>query len=151
MIMVLSSVVGLFYSTPGLVTAVSFAIHLCLIRNNLKKLRRKKKTLGTNNYGSINQRRTHRTTAYTSYGISETCNTEYLPVSENEEDTRFLFRKSSENLLFFLISFKDVVYRVLLDVHHRICLILSIAHSLLCLCILYFILHVTTDSILPGL
>ena len=41
------------------------------------------------NYGSINLRRTHRTTAYTSEGISETCNTEYLPVSESGEVTRF--------------------------------------------------------------
>ena len=59
-----SSEVGLFFSTPGLVTAVSFAFNLCLIRKNLKWLRSKKKTLGTNK--SINQRHTHCTTVYTS-------------------------------------------------------------------------------------
>ena len=92
------NVVHTLYSIPALVSALSFAMHLCFIRKNLKKLRSKKNTLGTNNYRSINQHRTHRTTAYTSYGISETCNTEYLPVSENEEDTRFLLRKDNEIL-----------------------------------------------------
>ena len=75
--------------SSGLVSSLSFALHLCFIRKNLKKLRSKKKTTGMINYGSINLRRTHRTTAYTSEGISETCNTEYLPVSESGEVTRF--------------------------------------------------------------
>ena len=89
------NVVRALDSTPGLMSALSFAIHLCFIRKNLKKLKDKKRTPGTTNYRS---HRTHRTTAYTSEGISETCNTEYLPVSENEEDTRFLLRKDNEIL-----------------------------------------------------
>ena len=83
----------LLYHIPGLFCAVSFALHLCIIRKSLNKLRGKKRT--TSYYGSLH--RTHRTTAFTSEGISETCNTEYLPVSENEEDTRFLLRKSNQD------------------------------------------------------
>ena len=73
--------------TLGLVSSLSFALHLCLIRKN--KLQDKKKSSGTTNYGSVHQcRHTHRTTAFTSEGISETCNTEYLPacVSESREE-----------------------------------------------------------------
>ena len=67
------------------------------IRNNLSKLRDKKKARhdNINDYGTTNQHRTHRTTAYTTEGISETCNTEYVVVSENEEDTRFLQQKNN--------------------------------------------------------
>ena len=79
-------VFALYSGIPELISPLSFALHLFFIRKKLKKLRSKKRT--------INQH-THRTTVFTSYGISETCNTEYLPVSENEEDTRFLTRKSN--------------------------------------------------------
>ena len=80
------------FSLPGLVCAVSFALHLCFIRNKLKKLRDKRRTSGTSNYGSFHRR----TPAYTSEGISETCNTEYVVLSENEEDTRFLLKRSDQ-------------------------------------------------------
>ena len=86
----------IFMSIPGLLSALSFALHLFFIRNNLSKLRGKKKAQDNmNDYGTINQHRTHRTTAYTTEGISETCNTEYVVVSENEEDTRFLQQKNN--------------------------------------------------------
>ena len=85
----------ILYSILGLFCALSFALHLCFIRKNLKKLRSKKRTLGTTNYKSVNLRRTHHTTAYTSEGISETCNTECPLLSENEEDTRFLLKKNN--------------------------------------------------------
>ena len=81
------SVVRALCSIPGLVSALSFAVHLCFIRKNLKRLRGKKKTTK-----SVNLHRTHCTTAYTSEGISETCNTECPLLSENEEDTRFLLK-----------------------------------------------------------
>ena len=87
----------ILYSTPGLFCALSFALHLCFIRKNLKKLRGKKRTPSTTIYRSINQHRTHRIqSVYTSEGISvQTCDTaEHLPVnSENEEDTTVSPRK----------------------------------------------------------
>ena len=83
---------NIFYCTPGLVYALSFALHLWLIRKNLKKLRGKKKSFG---YGSF-QHCTHRATAFTSEGMSETCNTEHVVVNESEEDTRFLLRNISK-------------------------------------------------------
>ena len=75
----------------GLLNAVCFALHLFFIRKNLKKLRGKKKA--SRSY----QHRTHRTTVYTSEGISETCNTVSPFVSESEEDTRYLLRKSNRS------------------------------------------------------
>ena len=85
-------------SIPGLLSALSFALHLFFIRNNLSKLRGKKKAWqdNINNYGTTNHHRTHRTTAYTTEGISETCNTEYVVVSESEEDSRFLQQKNNQ-------------------------------------------------------
>ena len=78
----------------GLLNAVCFALHLFFIRKNLKKLRAKKKASRTaNSY----QHRTHRTTVYTSEGISETCNTISPFVNESEEDTRYLLRKSNQS------------------------------------------------------
>ena len=82
--------------TVGLVSFLSFALHLCFIRKNLEKLRGKKRTSTTTNYGSVHQCRTHRTTAYTSEGISETCITEYLPVSESEEDELFILQNNNQ-------------------------------------------------------
>ena len=75
----------------GLLNAVCFALHLFFIRKNLKRLRGKMKPSRTANY---NQHRTHRTTVYTSEGISETCNTVSPLVSESVEDTRYLLRKA---------------------------------------------------------
>ena len=78
----------------GLLNVVCFALHLFFVRRNLKKLRGKKKESRTTNY---NQHRTHRTTVYTSEGISETCNTVSPFVNESEEDTRYLLRKSNQS------------------------------------------------------
>ena len=64
------------YSIPGLdVSALSFALHLFFIRKKLKKPR-----------GRITDTiacRTHRTTVFTSEGISETCNTVCSQLSES--------------------------------------------------------------------
>ena len=80
---------AILYGIPGLVCAVSFALHLCFIRKNLKKLRGKKKAPRII---------IHRTAVFTSEGISASCNTEHLPVSEDEEDSRLLLQKSDINL-----------------------------------------------------
>ena len=60
---------------------------------NLKKFRGWKKAPQTTGYGSV-QRRTYHVESFTSEGISETCNTEHVAVSEDEEDTRYLLRKN---------------------------------------------------------
>ena len=86
---ILSALVAL-----GLLNAVCFALHLFFIRKNLKKLQGKKKASRTANY---NQHHTHRTTVYTSEGISETCNTESPLLSESVEDTRYLLQKSNRS------------------------------------------------------
>ena len=86
---ILSALVAL-----GLLNAVCFALHLFFIRKNLKKLQGKKKASRSANYI---QHRTHRTTVYTSKGISETCNTVSPLVNESEEDTRYLLRKSNQS------------------------------------------------------
>ena len=78
----------------GLLNVVCFALHLFFIRKNLKRLRGKKKASRTANFI---QHRTHRTTVYTSEGISETCNTVSPFVNESEEDTRYLLRKSNQS------------------------------------------------------
>ena len=84
---------NVLYGIPGLFSALSVALHLFLIRNRLKIKRRKAIC-----YGTVNQQRcTYGTAVYTSEGMSETCNTEYTPVSENEEDTRFLLQKNINN------------------------------------------------------
>ena len=81
---------NVLYGIPGLFSALSVALHLFLIRNRLKNKRRKAIC-----YGTVNQQRcTYGTAVYTSEGMSETCNTEYTPVSENEEDTQFLLQKN---------------------------------------------------------
>ena len=86
---ILSAIVAL-----GLLNVVCFALHLFFIRKNLKRLRGKKKASRTANFI---QHRTHRTTVYTSAGISETCNTVSPFVNESEEDTRYLLRKSNQS------------------------------------------------------
>ena len=82
------------FGAPGLIYALSFALHLFFIRKNLKKFRGKRKAPRTTGYGSV-QRRTYHVESFTSEGISETCNTEHVVVSEDEEDTRFLLRKNN--------------------------------------------------------
>ena len=78
----------------GVFSSLLFALHLFFVRKNLGRLRGNKRSLRTTNYGSVYQRRTHRTAVFTSVRISETCNTEYLPVIESEEDTRLLLLKN---------------------------------------------------------
>ena len=75
----------------GLVLSLSFAVHLCFLgKTKLMKLRGKKRPLPTT-YGTIaNQPHTHRPTVFTSEGISETCNTDYPHVSEDEVDRELL-------------------------------------------------------------
>ena len=81
---------NLLFGIPGLFSALSVAVHIFLIRNRLK-FKRKKAIC----YGTVNQQRcTYGTAVYTSEGMSETCNTEYTPVSENEEDTQFILQNN---------------------------------------------------------
>ena len=87
---ILSALVAL-----GLLNAVCFALHLFFIRKNLKKLQGKKKK--PSRIAHFIQHRTHRTTVYTSEGISETCNTVSPLVNESVEDTRYLLRKSNRS------------------------------------------------------
>ena len=75
------------FTTPGLVSVSSFALHLYFIRKKLKRLRGRKQT--------ITARHTHRTTFITSEGISETCNTECPLLSESTEDERYLLMKNN--------------------------------------------------------
>ena len=98
--------VPIFYNRDGLIVSVLillilgvfssllFAVHLFFVRKNLGRLRGNKRALKTTNYGSVYQRRTHRTAVFTSVRISGTCNTEHLPVIESEEDTRLLLLKN---------------------------------------------------------
>ena len=86
---------NVFYGIPGLFSAVSVAVHLFSVRNRLRTKRRREPAV---RYGSINHRCTYRTGVYTSEGMSETCNTEYIPVSENEEDTRLLLHKNNNQM-----------------------------------------------------
>ena len=79
---------------PGILCGFSFGLHIFFIRKNLNTLRGKRRPLGAMCSG-INKRRTYHTTAYTSEGISETCNTEHLYVSESESDTQFLNQKNN--------------------------------------------------------
>ena len=85
---------NVFYGIPGLFSAVSVAVHLFSVRNRLRSKRRREPAIS---YESINHRCTYRTGVYTSEGMSETCNTEYIPVSENEEDTRLLLLHKNNN------------------------------------------------------
>ena len=86
---------NIFYGIPGLFSAVSVAVHLFSVRKRLRSKRRREPAV---NYGSINHHRTYRTGVYTSEGMSATCNTEYIPVSENEEDTRLLLHKNNNQM-----------------------------------------------------
>ena len=80
-----------FLRLLGLFLALSFATHLCILgKAKLKKLRGRNRSLATHkSYGSmVIQQHTHRTTVFTSEGISETCNTDYPHVSEDEVDKK---------------------------------------------------------------
>ena len=81
------------FSIPGLVCALSFALHLCFVRN---RLRRPRGRIQAANYGSVRQLRTNSSTEYTAEGLSESCNTEHIVVSESESDTRFLLQRSND-------------------------------------------------------
>ena len=87
----------LFSGTLGLITTLSFALHLCFIgKANLNKQRGINKTPQVD-YESANQHHTRHTTMYTmGEGISESCNTEYPYVSEGEEDTQYLQQRSNQ-------------------------------------------------------
>ena len=85
---------NVFYGVPGLFSAISVAVHLFSVRNKLRSKRRREPAV---RYGSINHHCTYHTGVYTSEGMSETCNTEYIPVSENEEDTRLLLLHKNNN------------------------------------------------------
>ena len=81
------------FSIPGLVCAVSFALHLCFVRNRLRRPR------GRNNwrpYGSVRQLHTNCSTEFTAEGLSESCNTEHIVVSESENDNRILLQRSND-------------------------------------------------------
>ena len=80
-----------FCSILGLVAALSFALHLCFIRKNLKKIRARKKT--ANNL--VNLHCTHRTTVFTSTGISDSCIIERPLLIESMEDSQYLLIKSN--------------------------------------------------------
>ena len=81
----------LLLEAAGLVYSLSFAFHIFLIKKKLKRLR------GKNKAHYMSMRKLHTRAAYTSEGISETCNTEPRSVSESVEDERFLLRRSSQN------------------------------------------------------
>ena len=74
----------------GLVISLLFTIHLYLLgKKKLEKLRGVKKRQGVQ-YGTMeNQLHTHRPTVFTAEGLSETCNTDYPHVSEDEVDRQF--------------------------------------------------------------
>ena len=75
----------------GLLLSLSFAVHLCILgKTKLMKLRGKKRPLPTTYRTFANQPHTHRTTVFTSERISETCNTDYPHVSEDEVDRELL-------------------------------------------------------------
>lgn len=94
MIKIYSIYADVIVDSLGLMFSLAFALHLCFIKKNLKRLQGKKRMLRFTKYGS--RWRTHRTTAYTTEGISETCNTDYPFVNESKEDTEFLIKKMNQ-------------------------------------------------------
>ena len=80
------------FSLPGLVCAVSFALHLCFIRKKLKNLRRRSTRRQSSMYGSVTH---NHSTEFTQEGISEFWNTEHIVVCESEDDNQFLIQRSS--------------------------------------------------------
>ena len=80
------------FSLPGLVCAVSFALHLCFIRKKLKNLRRRNTRRQSSKYGSVTH---NHSTEFTQEGISEFWNTEHIVVRESEYDDQFLIQRSS--------------------------------------------------------
>ena len=82
---------GITISILGLLLPLSFAVHLCFLgKTKLNKLRGKKRPQPTTYRTIANQPHTHRPTVFTSEGISETCNTDYPHVSEDEVDRKLL-------------------------------------------------------------
>ena len=77
----------------GFVASLSFGLHLCILgKRKLRKLRGhiSKPSAAAAGYGTMNQRHTHKTTEYTAPGISETCNTTFPHVSEDDVDREIL-------------------------------------------------------------
>ena len=88
-------VVNFIPSVFGLVIALLFTIHLCLLgKGKLKKLRGVKKQRVVQ-YGTM-ENHTNRPTVFTTDRLSETCNTTFPHVSEDEVD-RQLFQLPSVN------------------------------------------------------
>ena len=95
--MMYSKIVLLVSSVLGLITVLSFALHLCFIGKTSLYKQRGRKTTHQADYGTANQCHTRHTTVYIEgEGISETCNTEYPYVSEGEEDTRYLQQRNNQ-------------------------------------------------------
>ena len=77
----------------GLVASLSFGLHLCILgKRKLRKLRgyTRKPPVAAAGYGTMNQQHTDNTTEYTAPGISETCNTTFPHVSEDDVDREIL-------------------------------------------------------------
>ena len=77
----------------GLVASLSFSLHLYILgKRKLRKLRghTRKPPAAAAGYSTMNQQHTHMTTEFTAPGISETCNTTFPHVSEDDVDREFL-------------------------------------------------------------
>ena len=77
----------------GFVASLSFGLHLYILgKRKLRKLRghTRKPPAAAAVYGTMNQQHTHKTTEYTAPGISETCNTTFPHVSEDDVDREIL-------------------------------------------------------------
>ena len=89
---------GVLGGILGLVAALTFAMHLCILgKTKRKKLRGStKKRVHVVTYGTMaDQHRTHRPTEYTTEGISETCNTYFPHVSEEDVDREVLIKQQA--------------------------------------------------------
>ena len=86
-------VYSITFSLPGLICAVSFALHLCFIRKKLKNLRRRNTRRQSSKYGSVTH---NHSTEFTQERISEFWNTEHIVVRESEYDDQFLIQRSGD-------------------------------------------------------
>ena len=83
------NVVHVIYSIPGLVSSLTFALHLHFMRKKLKKLQGSRLV----NYESVNFSRIHCTTVFASDRISDSCITNSPLLSA--EDTQYLLTRNS--------------------------------------------------------
>ena len=91
-------VISVVESLQGLVVTFLFGTHLCILgKTKLRRLRGKTRSLVTTMpYGSIaGQRCSYNPTVFTSEGLSDTCNTDYPHVSEDEVDRQLLTAHNS--------------------------------------------------------